>query len=76
MHTFKSAILAIFQFWQMALLKFKNFGQKTFLKNYEDDIYKNIANMSQGPPNPGFVSIKVENWYFLKKDSQDFKKSF
>ena len=37
---------------------------------------KNIANMSKGPPNPGFRSVKVENWDFLKKDSQDFKNSF
>jgi hypothetical protein len=32
---------------------------------------KNILNLSQGPLNPG-----LENWDFLKKDSQDFKNSF
>ena len=35
-----------------------------------------IANMSQGPPNPEFMSVKVENWNFLVKDSQNFKHSF
>ena len=34
---------------------------------------KNIPNMSQGPPNPGFMSVRVENLYFLKKDLQDLK---
>ena len=34
---------------------------------------KHIANISKGPPNPGYSSVKVENWDFLKKDSQDFK---
>ena len=37
---------------------------------------KNIPNMSQGPPNPGFRSAKVENGDFLQKDTQDFKNSF
>ena len=36
---------------------------------------KDISNMSQGLPNPGFRSVKVENWDFLKKNSQDFKNS-
>ena len=36
----------------------------------------NIANMSQGPPNPEFRSVKVENLDFLKNDSQDFKNYF
>ena len=29
--------------------------------------------MSQGLANPGFRSVKVENWDFSKKDSQDFQ---
>ena len=32
--------------------------------------------MSQGSSNPGFMSVRVENSGFLKKDSQDFKNSF
>ena len=35
---------------------------------------KNIHNIFQGPSNPGFRSVRVENWDFLKKDLQDFKK--
>ena len=32
--------------------------------------------IAKGLPNPGFRSVKVENWDFLKKDLQDFKISF
>ena len=58
----------------MALLKprmkFKNyFGQKTsFEANMKMIFTKNITNMSQGPLNLGFRSVKVENCDFLKKD--------
>ena len=37
---------------------------------------KNISNMSQGLPNPGFRSVKVQTEHFLKKDSQHFKNYF
>ena len=37
---------------------------------------KNIPNMSQGPPNSGFRSVRVKNREFLKKESQDFKNDF
>ena len=37
-------------------------------------IRKNIHNMSQGPPNPGFMQEKEQKGDFLKKDSQEFKK--
>ena len=37
-------------------------------------IRKNTHNMSQGPPNPGFIQEKVQKGDFLKKDSQEFKK--
>ena len=82
MHGFKSAILAIFQFWQNGTFEPVHEIQKLFWpKDFFWSIMKmtfknNIANMSQGPPNPGFRSVKVENWDFLKKDSQDFKNSF
>jgi hypothetical protein len=61
-------------------MKFKNyFGQKTsfeaFTKIIRSEKYcKHV--MSQGPPNPGFRSVKVENWDFLIKDTKDFKNSF
>ena len=34
-------------------------------------IRKNIHNMPQGPPNPGFMQEKVQNGDFLKKPSRD-----
>ena len=37
---------------------------------------KNIHNLFQGLPNPGFRSVKVQTETFLIKDSQDFKNSF
>ena len=52
------------------------FGQKTSFEALSRlHLQKNIHNLSQGLPNPGFRSVRVENWYFLKKDSQDFKNS-
>ena len=51
-------------------------AESLLLKCYEDEIYKNIPNMYQGPSNPGFRSVRVKNWDFLKKDSQDFIDSF
>ena len=40
-----------------------HFWQKDFFLsiNMKMTFTKNIANMSQGPPNPGFRSVKVEN---------------
>ena len=34
-------------------------------------IRKNIHNLSQGPPNPGFMQEKVQKGDFLKKDSRE-----
>jgi hypothetical protein len=36
----------------------------------------NIANMSQGPPNSGFRSVKVENGDYLLNPSQKLKNYF
>ena len=36
-------------------------------------IRKNIHNMPQGPPNPGFMQEKVQKGDFLKKPSQELK---
>jgi hypothetical protein len=64
MHEFKSAILAIFQFWQNGTFELvhgiqkKFLAKRLFLKHYEDDISEKIPNMSQGPP--GFWSVRVE----------------
>ena len=37
-------------------------------------IIKNIHNLSEGLPNPGFILEKVQKGDFLKKDSREFKK--
>ena len=37
---------------------------------------KNIPNILQGQLNSGFMSVRVDNWNFLKNDSNDFKNSF
>ena len=82
MHRFKSAILAIFKFWQNGTFEPKYgiqnfFGPKDFFcRVMKMTFTKNIPNMSQGQPNPGFRYLILVNWDFLKKDSQDFKNSF
>ena len=82
MHGFKSAILPELKNCQNGTFEPMHEIQKLFWpKDFFWSIMKvtftkNIRNMSQGPPNPGFRSVRVENWDFLKKDSQDFKNSF
>ena len=68
--------LTKWHFWSRAWNSKILLVKRLLLKHYEDDIYNNIAKKSQGLPNPWFRSVKVENWDFLKKDSQDFKNSF
>ena len=36
-------------------------------------IRKNIHNLSQGPPNPGFMQKKVQKGDFLKKPLREVK---
>ena len=82
MHGFKSAILAKMKNCQNGTFEpvhgIQNFlGPKDFFWSVMKMTFtKNIPNMSQGPPNPGFRYLNLENWDFLKKDSQDFKNSF
>ena len=82
MHGFKSAIVVIFQFWQNDTFEPVHGTQKFFgLKDFfwrvlKVTFKKNVPNMSQRLPNLGFRSVRLENWGFLKKDSQDFKSSF
>ena len=82
MHGFKFAILAIFTFCQNGTFEPVHEIQKFF---WPKDFFwgimkvpctKSNHNFFQGPPNPGFRSVKVQNETFLKKDSQDFKNSF
>ena len=64
MHRFKSAILAIFQFFQngtfepMHEIWKKN--DQIFWSIMKMAIRKNIYNVSQGPPNPGFMQETVQ----------------
>ena len=61
MHGFKSAILAIFPFCQNGTFEpvheiQKNFWSKDFFWGImKVPITKNIHNMPQGPPSPGFM---------------------
>ena len=81
MDGFKSTILAIFQFWLNGTfetvheIQKKNWLKDSFLQIMKMTFNKNISNMSHGPPNPGLRPVRVENWDFLKKDSQDVKNS-
>ena len=70
----KSAILAIFQFCQNGTFEpvheiQKFFWPKAFFSSIMNmAIRKNIYNMSQGPPNPGFMQEKVQKeeiFFFL-----------
>ena len=77
MYGFKSAILPELKNCQNGTFDPMHEIQKFFFWSIMKMTFtENIPNMSQGPPNPGFRSVKVENWDFLKKDSQDFKNSF
>ena len=82
MHGFKSAILAECKNCQNGTFEPKLKIQKKFwTKDFFRGIMKVpftkiICNLFQGPPNPGFRSVKVQIDTFFKKDSQDLKNSF
>ena len=82
MHRFKSAILAIFQFFQNGTFEpvheiWNFFWPKVFFWSImKMSIIKNIHNTSQGQPNPGFMQEKVQKGDFLKKPSWELKKYF
>jgi hypothetical protein len=68
-------------FAKMALLnpcmKLNFFLAKSILlKQYENDNKKKIHNMSQGPPNSGFMQEKVQKGDSLKKPSRELKNYF
>ena len=73
----KSAILAIFQFCQNGTFDpvhdIRNFFlPKTFFWSImKMAIRKFFHNLSQGPPNPGFMQENVQKGDFLRKDSQE-----
>jgi hypothetical protein len=80
MHGFKSAILAKLKNCRNGtfepVLEIQNcFWPKSFFGSIKKmAIRKNIHNLSQGPPNPGFMQKKVPKGDFLKKDSRELKK--
>ena len=49
-------------------MKFEIFWAKSTMKQ---ETRKNIQNMSQGPPNPGFMQEKVQKGDFLKIPSRE-----
>jgi hypothetical protein len=74
--TLKIANLAILNHYMVLLNHYINF--KFFLEvnvfiwsTMKVPFNKNVHDMSQCPPNPGFRSIKVQNVDFLKKPSVD-----
>ena len=73
------AILVIFQFCQNGTFEpmqeiQRNVGPKTFFWSIiKMAIRKFFHNLSQGPPNPGFMQKKVQKGDFLKKDSRELK---
>jgi len=81
LNSMKGLIRTFWQSWQNGTFEPMHGIQKNF---WPKDLFwsvmkmtftKNIPNMSQDPPNPGFMYLNLENWDFLKKDSQDFKNS-
>ena len=44
-------------------------AKNILLKHYEQELF--FHNMSQGPPNPGFMQEEVQKLDFLKKPSQE-----
>ena len=77
MHRFKSAILEKLPNCQNGTFgpvhKIWNFfwPKVFFWSIMKTPIRKNIHNMSQGPPNPGFMQKKVQKGDFLKKPSRE-----
>ena len=67
LETGKSQLCAVHKIWIF-------FWPKVFFWSImKMPIRKNIHNMSQCPPNPGFMQEKVQKGYFLKKDSWELK---
>ena len=79
MQRFKSAILAIFQFFQNGTFEpvheiWNFFWPKVFFWSImKMPTRKFFRIMTQGPPNPGFMQEKVQKGDFLKKPSRKLK---
>ena len=51
-------------------------AESILLKHYENGNKKNNYNLSQDPPNQGFMQKKVQKGDFLKKPSGELKNIF
>ena len=72
-HFDKNEKLPKWHLWSFAWIS-KFFWPKAFFWSImKMAIRKNIHNLSQGPPNPGFMQKKVQIGDFLKKDSVELK---
>ena len=75
-HFGKIEKLPKWHFWTLAWNS-KIFRPKAFFWSImKMAIRKNIHNLSQGPPNPGFMQKKVQKGDFLKKPSRELKNYF
>ena len=66
----------IFSYWHFHNASKEYFWSKkfsNFIHRFKMPIKKNIYNMAQGPPNPGFMQEKVQKGDFLKKPSRELK---
>ena len=65
MHRFKSAILAIWQFFQNGTFEPVHGIESFFGEKHSFEARKKFHNMSHRPPNPGFMQEKVQKGDFL-----------
>ena len=71
-HFGKIEKLPKWHFWTCAWNSKIFLAKSILLKLYENGNKKKNRNLSQGPPNPGFMQEKVLKGDFLKKDSREF----
>ena len=69
-HFGKIEKLPKWHFWTCAWNSELFLAKSILLKHYEN-VNKKNHNLSQGPPNPGFIQEKVQKGDFLKKDSRE-----
>ena len=72
-HFGKNEKLPKWHFWTRAWNSKIFLAKSILLKHYENGNKKKFQNLSQGPPNPGFMQKKVQKGDFLKKPSRKLK---
>ena len=70
------SILPKWHFWTRAWNLKIFLAKSILLKQYENDNKKKIHNLSQGPPNSGFMQEKVQKGDFLIKPTWELKNYF